>query len=244
MKFKVYAGEVFVVLIFCIPFCSENYKSSFQNSFHGTPSWKRCLFWTETIYRCWHFGAAFYFLGCDCGGLCVYSVQGQTRAAWFFESLRQKSFEELGALLYSVTWTHFCFVSILDTQRSALFLRDMSNHRRSQGLFINPQQVAKGIVRVLEMLLNLTPQIIVGMWRDDSYFSPCISRLTWLSSWCRDIYQTEYCNSFCAGPDGKSTAASGQERHSGGPDATLRWFSCLHAMIIIIFVIISTRSSS
>ena len=52
---------------------------------------------------------------------------------------------------------------VKDTQRSALFLRDMSNHRRSQGLFINPQQVAKGTVRVLEMLLNFTPQIIVGM---------------------------------------------------------------------------------
>ena len=50
-----------------------------------------------------------------------------------------------------------------DTQRSALFLRDMSNHRRSQGLFINPQQIAKGTVRVLEMLMNFTPQIIVGM---------------------------------------------------------------------------------
>ena len=151
-----------------------------------------------------------------------------------------------------MTWTNFCFVSIIDkdvmvedTQRSALFLRDMSNHRRSQGLFIKPQQVAKGTVGVLEMLLNFTPQIIVGMWRDDSYFSPCISRLTWLSSWCRDSYQAENCNSFCAGPDGKSTAASGQERHSGGPDATFRWFSYLHIqVIIIVFVIISTRSSS
>ena len=74
---EVYADEVFAVF-----FISENYKSSFQSSFHGTPSWKPCLFWTETMYRCWHFGAAFYFLGCDCGGLCV---QGQTRAAWFLK---------------------------------------------------------------------------------------------------------------------------------------------------------------
>ena len=66
---EVDAGEVFAVSKFCILFWYENYKSPFQNSFHGTPSWKPCLFWTETIYRCWHFGAAFYFLGCDCGGL-------------------------------------------------------------------------------------------------------------------------------------------------------------------------------
>ena len=122
-------------------------------------------------------------------GVCVCKAKLEQPDFWKSEIL-----DVLGALLYSVTWTNFCFVSIIDkdvmvedTQRSALFLRDMSNHRRSQYLFVKPQQVAKGTLRVLAMLPNFMPQIIVGMWRHNSFFSPCSSRLTWSSSWCRDM---------------------------------------------------------